>query len=71
MIPDIKGKVALVTGASTGIGAAAANGFAANGAKVAVHYNESRKAAEAVVADIVAHGGEAVAVQGDVTSPPP
>lgn len=66
MIADLKGKVVLVTGASTGIGAAVAKGFAQNGARVMVHYNESRAEAEAVVADITSSGGDAALVQGDV-----
>ena len=48
MISDLRGKVVLITGASTGIGAAAARGFAGEGGKVVVHYNESRDAAETV-----------------------
>ena len=67
MISDLKGKVVLVTGASTGIGAAAARAFAGEGGKVVVHYNESRDAAETVAADIKKTGGEAVLTQGDVT----
>lgn len=67
MIPDLKNKVVLVTGASTGIGAATAKGFAANGARVMVHYNASKTEAEAVVADIIAAGGEAALVQGDIS----
>ena len=67
MIPDLKNKVVLVTGASTGIGAATAIGFAANGARVMVHYNASKAEAEAVVADITASGGEAALVQGDIS----
>ncbi|MDM0047327.1 glucose 1-dehydrogenase [Variovorax dokdonensis] len=63
---DLKGKTALVTGASTGIGAAVAAGFAAQGMRVAVHYNSSADAANKVVADIAAAGGEAFALQGDV-----
>ncbi|MDM0113421.1 glucose 1-dehydrogenase [Variovorax sp. J22R133] len=63
---DLKGKTALITGASTGIGAAVAIDFAARGMRVAVHYNSSADAANKVVADIVAAGGEAFAVQGDV-----
>ena len=66
MIADLKGKVVLITGASTGIGAAAARAFAAEGSKVVVHYNASRDAAEAVAADIRKAGGEAVLAQGDV-----
>jgi 3-oxoacyl-[acyl-carrier protein] reductase len=62
---DLKGKVALVTGASTGIGAAVAREFARLGAKVAVHYNASAEAAAAVVADIRAAGGDAVALKAD------
>ncbi len=66
MAADIAGKVVLITGASTGIGAAAAQTFAKAGAKVVVHYNASRDQAAEVVAGIKAGGGEAVAVGGDV-----
>ena len=52
MIEDLKDKVVLVTGSSTGIGAAVAKAFGANGAKVAVHYNSSKSKAEQVAADI-------------------
>ena len=67
MIPDLKSKVVLVTGASTGIGAATAKGFAANGARVMVHYNASKAEAGAVVAEIIAAGGEAALVQGNIS----
>jgi len=67
MAADIAGKVVLITGASTGIGAAAAQTFAKAGAKVVVHYNASRDQAAEVVAGIKSGGGEAVAVGGDVT----
>ena len=67
MIPDLKSKVVLVTGASTGIGAATAKGFAADGARVMVHYNASKAEAGAVVAEIIAAGGEAALVQGDIS----
>ena len=63
---DLKGRSALVTGASTGIGAAVAIAYAARGMRVAVHYNSSRAAAEQVVATIQAAGGEAFALQADV-----
>ncbi len=66
MATDLKGKVVLITGASTGIGAAAAQAFAAVGAKVAVHYNASREPAQQVVAGIQAAGGQAALVGGDV-----
>jgi 3-oxoacyl-[acyl-carrier protein] reductase len=68
VIPDLAGKAVLVTGASTGIGAAIARGFGAQRAKVAVHYNSSRGEAEKVVADIERSGGEGFLVQGDVAN---
>jgi 3-oxoacyl-[acyl-carrier protein] reductase len=67
MITDLQGKVVLITGASTGIGAAAALAFARLGSKVVVHYNASRAAAEAVAADIRALGGQVLLAGGDVT----
>lgn len=67
MIPDLKGKVVLITGASTGIGAAAARAFAQAGSAVAVHYNASRDAAEQVAADVKAAGARVALVGGDVT----
>ncbi len=65
-IPDLAGKAILVTGASTGIGAAVALALGQQGAIVAVHYNASAEAAEKLAADIKAHGGTAVLVQGDM-----
>jgi 3-oxoacyl-[acyl-carrier protein] reductase len=63
---DLKGKTALVTGASTGIGAAVAIAYAARGMRVAVHYNSSAEAADKVVATIEAAGGEAFTLRADV-----
>jgi 3-oxoacyl-[acyl-carrier protein] reductase len=62
----LKNKVAVVTGASKGIGAGIAKGLAAEGAAVVVNYATSKEGAEKVVAEIKAKGGKAVAVQGDV-----
>jgi len=59
-------EVAIVTGASRGIGSAAAKLLGANGYRVCVNYRAGREAAEGVVADIVSAGGEALAVQADV-----
>ncbi len=63
---DLKGKVAVVTGASKGIGAGIAKALAAAGAAVVVNYNSSKEGADRVVSEITGKGGKAVAVQGDV-----
>lgn len=68
MLEDIRGKRALITGSSTGIGAAVARELARLGASVAVHGNKNAAAAEAVAAQIRAAGGKAVVVLGDVSN---
>jgi 3-oxoacyl-[acyl-carrier protein] reductase len=67
-IPDLKRKAVLITGASTGIGAALAHAFAAQGARVGLHYNSSEAAAKALIYEITEAGGEAVAIRADVST---
>lgn len=72
MIPgfsELADRVVLVTGSSTGIGAAVARGFAACGARVVVHGSANMAAAEAVAADIATAGGDAVVERADLSRP--
>jgi 3-oxoacyl-[acyl-carrier protein] reductase len=65
---DLKTKVAIVTGASKGIGAGIARAFGAAGALVVVNYQSSRTDADRVVSEIISRGSEAIAIQGDVSN---
>src|ERR1700737_376993 len=65
----LAGKIAVITGASKGIGASIAEHLAAEGASVVVNYASSKSGADAVVARITKKGGKAIAVQGDVSKP--
>ena len=67
-VSKLKNKVAVVTGASKGIGAAIATYFAAEGAKVVVNYASSKDGADDVVKAITDNGGTAISVQGDVSN---
>ena len=66
-MPRLTGRVALVTGGSRGIGRAIAVSFASEGARVGIGFLDGESAAGAVVEEIAGFGGEAVAVQGDVS----
>jgi 3-oxoacyl-[acyl-carrier protein] reductase len=67
MVRDLEGKTVFITGASTGIGAAAARAFARVGSRVVIHYNASREQAESVAAECNALGARTALVAGDVT----
>ncbi len=67
-VPDLAGKAVLITGASTGIGAAVARAFAIQGASVALHYNASRDEATRLAETIAATGGNVSLVQGDMSA---
>ena len=67
MPPNLEGHVALITGASRGIGRAIALRLASDGAKIAVNYNSGETPAQQLVDEITANGGEAVAIQADVS----
>jgi len=70
MSQKLAGKVAVVTGASKGIGASIAENLAAEGAAVVVNYSTSKEGADRVVAKIAGKGGKAIAVQADVSKQP-
>jgi 3-oxoacyl-[acyl-carrier protein] reductase len=66
MESKLSGKIAVVTGASKGIGAGIAKALAAAGASVVVNYASSKEGADKVVAEITQTGGKAIAIQADV-----
>src|SRR3954469_7624414 len=70
MSRKLEGKVALVTGASKGIGASIALHLAAEGAAVVVNYSSSKEGADRIVGEIVGNGGKAVAVQANLANEP-
>ena len=61
-IPDLSGKAVLITGASSGIGAALARAFAAQGAAVGLHYHSGEEAAQAIAGDIERAGGKVMQI---------
>ncbi len=63
----LNGKIALVTGASKGIGAEIAKGLAAAGAAIVVNYASDKEGADRIVAEIVSRGGKAIAIQADIS----
>ncbi len=67
-ISDLAGKAVLITGASTGIGAALAREFARQGALVGLHYNSSVDAAEALAIEIRAAGGKVELIRADMST---
>ena len=69
LFTDLGGKVCLITGSSRGIGAATARGLGAEGMRVAMHARTGIAEAEQVRADIMAAGGEAIVLQGDIAGP--
>jgi len=68
IMSKLENKVAVVTGAAKGIGAAIAKHFAAAGAKVVVNYASSKESADKVVKEIIDNGGQAIAIQADVSN---
>src|SRR5207248_8182884 len=68
MSKKLEGKIAIVTGASKGIGASIATHLAAEGAAVVVNYSSSKEGADRVVGEITGNGGRAIAVQADLAN---